>query len=579
MKRVFAISIGALLLIAASVLFMPAQPGGTNPHGNLRWDCQSCHTSTSWTELRRPLAFNHDQTGFPLVGAHDEVQCISCHQSLKFAEIGVACADCHTDAHRGQLGLDCQSCHTPRDWANQQSILELHASRGFPLLGPHAVADCQACHINEQRNEFTGAPVECSGCHLSNFTLTENPNHPRAGFDLDCMSCHEPVAATWKQTTYEHTQTFALRGAHLEANCNSCHESAFVGLPTECAGCHIDAYQASFDPPHAEFGFPTDCQRCHNESRWQDATFDHLEVSGFELQEAHALARCTSCHVNNQLTGLPRDCFGCHESDFNGVTDPNHVQGNFPHDCMVCHNQSVWRPATFDHNLTGFPLTGAHVSLDCNACHAGGFTGTPSDCFSCHESDFNGVTDPNHVQNNFSHNCMVCHTTEAWSPSSFDHNQTNFPLTGAHVPLDCNACHAGGFTGTPTDCYACHQNDYNNTNNPNHQAAGFPTDCQACHNTSAWNQTTWDHDGQYFPIYSGKHRGKWNTCADCHVDPNNYAVFECIFCHEHNQQDMDREHQGVSGYVYQSQACYNCHPRGDEGPVIRIVPRRLDRIR
>ncbi|RMG63668.1 MAG: hypothetical protein D6715_10875, partial [Calditrichaeota bacterium] len=146
----------------------------------------------------------------------------------------------------------------------------------------------------------------------------------------------------------------------------------------------------------------------------------------------------------------------------------------------------------------------------------------------------------------------------------FDHSQTQFPLTGAHVSLNCVACHASGYTNTPTDCYSCHQANYNSTTNPNHQAAGFPTDCQNCHNTSNWNQTTWDHDNQYFPIYSGKHKGKWSVCADCHVDGNNFAVFECIFCHEHRKSKMDQKHQGVSGYVYLSTACYSCHPDGND---------------
>ena len=29
---------------------------------------------------------------------------------------------------------------------------------------------------------------------------------------------------------------------------------------------------------------------------------------------------------------------------------------------------------------------------------------------------------------------------------------------------------------------------------------------------------------------------------------------------ERNRPDMDDEHEDVQGYVYQSQACYNCHP-------------------
>ncbi|NIT59562.1 MAG: hypothetical protein GWN00_26085, partial [Aliifodinibius sp.] len=308
--------------------------------------------------------------------------------------------------------------------------------------------------------------------------------------------------------------------------------------------------------------FSQDCIQCHSTEAWSPSTFDHAQTQ-FPLTGAHITLECSDCHSQG-FAGTPVACFSCHEDDFNSVTDPNHVQNNFSHDCLQCHTTNDWDEVIFDHSQTQFPLTGAHILLECITCHASGYTGTPTDCFSCHEDDFNSVSDPNHVQNNFSHDCLECHDTNAWSPATFDHSQTQFPLTGAHLTLECLDCHSDGYAGTPIDCYSCHQDDYNNTTDPNHLAAGFSTTCETCHNTSNWNQTTWDHDNMYFPIYSGRHQGEWTTCADCHVDPNNYTVFECIFCHEHNQQDMDEEHRGVSGYVYLSSACYNCHPNGEE---------------
>ncbi len=149
-----------------------------------------------------------------------------------------------------------------------------------------------------------------------------------------------------------------------------------------------------------------------------------------------------------------------------------------------------------------------------------------------------------------------------WEPASFDHNQTAFPLDGAHLNLDCQSCHAGGYVGTPTDCYACHADEYT-TADPDHASAGFPTTCETCHNTSDWDDANWDHD-DFFPIYSGAHRDEWSVCDDCHVAAGNPAVFECIFCHEHNQSETDSDHDEVSGYVYESHACLSCHPDGEE---------------
>ncbi len=50
------------------------------------------------------------------------------------------------------------------------------------------------------------------------------------------------------------------------------------------------------------------------------------------------------------------------------------------------------------------------------------------------------------------------------------------------------------------------------------------------------------------------------------MNPGNYRVFECIFCHEHsNKTRVDNDHDEVSGYSYQSSECYRCHRNGVAG--------------
>jgi hypothetical protein len=42
-------------------------------------------------------------------------------------------------------------------------------------------------------------------------------------------------------------------------------------------------------------------------------------------------------------------------------------------------------------------------------------------------------------------------------------------------------------------------------------------------------------------------------------------LFSCTDCHEHNDQaDLADEHDDVKGYVFQSKACFECHPKGSE---------------
>jgi len=633
MMKVIVYILSIILLIVFIQFSLSGKQG--NPHGNIKYDCIECHGSESWQYKKDGKIFDHGKTGFPLTGGHQNTDCRSCHENLVFHFIGTSCIDCHTDIHKNELGINCEDCHTPLNWENRQEILKEHGSTQFPLIGVHAVVECEACHTNQQRNEYKNTPVDCEYCHHNSFKETTNPNHQLANFQVECVDCHKSLPTTWNDTNWKHPLSFDLKGAHKNTDCIECHENTFQGTSSECITCHLIDYQSAIFPNHVQLGYPEDCSVCHTEERWQGAVFDHRQNTGYELREAHANLYCQDCHINGQITGLPTDCFGCHQNDYNSVQDPNHVTGQFPTDCLRCHNETVWNPAVFDHNNTqfplqgahtsidcidchtngyasiptdcwschetdfnnvtdpnhvtnnfdrnctvchtqvgwtpaffdhsntSFPLTGAHTTLDCIACHANGYANTPSDCWSCHESDFTGVSDPNHITNNFSHDCTLCHSTSAWSPASFDHSNTNFPLTGAHLTLDCIECHANGYAGTPTDCFSCHETNYNNTTNPNHLAAGFPIDCEPCHNTMVWTPSTWDHDSQYFPIYSGRHEQEWTTCDECHVDPNDFTIFECIFCHEHsNQTQVNNDHSEVTNYVYASWACYDCHPDG-----------------
>jgi hypothetical protein len=233
----------------------------------------------------------------------------------------------------------------------------------------------------------------------------------------------------------------------------------------------------------------------------------------------------------------------------------------------MCHNAVAWNQTTFNHQTTAFPLTGSHINVNCSNCHQSGFTGTTTICFDCHQNVYSGSTNPDHQALSLSTDCGTCHTTAPdWQPALFPNHNNFFQLLGAHTAIqnNCADCHNGNYNLTPNTCFGCHQDDYISTINPAHQSAGFSTECETCHSQSAWIPSTFDHDNQYFPIYSGRHNDEWDACSDCHTNPNNFSVFSCIDCHEHNQSDMDDEHDNVSGYVYQSSACFNCHPDGED---------------
>ena len=112
----------------------------------------------------------------------------------------------------------------------------------------------------------------------------------------------------------------------------------------------------------------------------------------------------------------------------------------------------------------------------------------------------------------------------------------------------------------PRNCFGCHADAYTATRSPDHVRAGFPTSCESCHfaNHTSWSQAVFRHA---FPIGSGRHAGF--ACSDCHVAAD-FRQFQCTGCHAHERSEMDDEHDDVGGYVYQSQACFACHPDGRE---------------
>jgi hypothetical protein len=258
------------------------------------------------------------------------------------------------------------------------------------------------------------------------------------------------------------------------------------------------------------------------------------------------------------FTGTSTDCAVCHAAEALATTSPNHSVQGWLDSCERCHVPTTWSGSGFVHAT--FPLSGAHVAADCEACHLGGvFAGTPNQCVDCHSTDYQAATDPVHSLPSFPNDCQTCHGTSGWQPATFSH--TTFPLTGAHIATDCAQCHTGGvYAGTPTDCASCHLADYQATTAPNHAASGFPTACDACHTTTAWTRSTFDHD--FFPITGGDHGGL--DCADCHLVPSNFSSFSCTHCHEHRKSEADDEHQDVQGYVWSSPACLQCHPDGKD---------------
>ncbi len=133
-----------------------------------------------------------------------------------------------------------------------------------------------------------------------------------------------------------------------------------------------------------------------------------------------ALAVLVACGSNGASVAAPdaeaqtatSACASCHLPEYESAA---HHVGERPTACAVCHSQDSWRPPRLDH--AWWPLTGAHATAKCFACHTGDppvFKGTARECIGCHRPEYEKA--PDHVLHGFPTTCAECHSTTAWKP-------------------------------------------------------------------------------------------------------------------------------------------------------------------
>lgn len=118
----------------------------------------------------------------------------------------------------------------------------------------------------------------------------------------------------------------------------------------------------------------------------------------------------------------------------------------------------IAQASDFDHQDTGFDLTGAHSRAACDSCHVENrFVGTPGQCVGCHSGTglVAATGQPSHHALT-TQNCARCHRAESWAAvTRVDHLE---------VIGSCTSCHDGvrargqfiGHIPTVADCGQCH---------------------------------------------------------------------------------------------------------------------------
>ncbi len=214
--------------------------------GRYGTECEDCHTTAGWKKHQ----FDHDKdTEFPLKGEHKEVKCSGCHQGdLYEEELDKDCIGCHVgdDVHKEEQGKLCNDCHNETGWAKK--IIFEHDMTAFPLLGLHAVAPCEECHLTQM---FNDTEIACDVCH-------EDEDVHKQNLGSECQQCHNPNG--WSIWQFDHnTETdYVLDGKHEGLGCLACHTEPTddVQLSTACVDCHKQ------DDVH-DGKLSYYCDRCH----------------------------------------------------------------------------------------------------------------------------------------------------------------------------------------------------------------------------------------------------------------------------------------------------------------------------
>ncbi len=282
---------------------------------------QSQHSGSKVTLVEKTNAeiggYDHFSTGFELTGAHENIECESCHVNGVFEGIPTKCVYCHRqDGYVAAIGKpldhinstdDCESCHTTISISTVTSVDHLAVN-----------GTCFSCHNGTTASGKTPTHITssntCDDCHLTTGWLPAVFDH--GSVTGTCSSCHNGFTATGKTVT--HVQT--------SAECDSCH-ATIAWIPAifdhsvitgSCSSCHNGTTATGKAASH--FVTSLQCDDCHNTNSWTNILFNHS--SGNYPGDHNLGVTCLNCHTGNSQAATwtygayKPDCAGCHAGDF-----------------------------------------------------------------------------------------------------------------------------------------------------------------------------------------------------------------------------------------------------------------------
>ncbi len=589
-------------------------PGKPSNHIPTRANCETCHTSSSWSSNARP---DHSTftTATDCVGCHNggpasgkpsghipvSANCVSCHAvtswkptNFNHTQVNTSgqCATCHTGNNppadgkhnkhiptsgiSGIASASCDSCHKGgfSAWSNGK----FHANNAVS-------GQCATCHLNGANFDIVGKPNNsthasvtgnCEKCHATgNSWAVSKVDHSQFNASTTCSSCHNGTGATGKPTTHVPTSV----------NCLSCHTTSAwkpskwnhtQDTSTTCSTCHSNPYATS--KPSNHIPVSSGCNSCHGTTSWKPSSFNHTQVS--------TTGQCATCHSgsNPPADSKPANhipttatvgvnnasCDTCHKGSLTSwATGKFHNNVTVVGQCAACH-------LTAQFGLTAKPNNNTHsgVTGNCEQCHkTSGWAGATVDhskftsatqCASCHNGTTATGKDNSHIP--VTGNCTKCHSTSGWKPTSWNHTQESV--------TQCATCHNGVYSTTKPGnhipvtavCSTCHTTTSFKPSSFNHTQVSTAGQCATCH--TGMNPPAGGKALSHIPTTAtvGVANASCDTCHKGGFTGWNNALFhnnvsvvgQCASCHMTNQYGLTSKpsnstHSGVTGN------CEQCH--------------------
>lgn len=318
-----------------------------------------------------------------------------------------------------------------------------HATTGFPLLGGHATAACETCHVG---GVFKGTPRACDGCHALGKHIVATPKSAsHIVTDAPCESCH--------------FNTYTFIGAKFN------HGTA---VPGQCVTCHNGRITAGRPANHSVgFMLTNSCDSCHRTYSFFPASWNHtgVAIGGRTCNQA-------GCHSSG----------GNNPNRYTAATATSPVSHTYPdtstQSCDVCHiSFVVW--STTMHEPTALPCSNCHLNgalAQGQPANHSGFSGWPTPCDQCHTSTVSwlgalGAMPANHIPILSSATCSNCHPAGLTQGNGILHNYIVVsPCTTCHLSTASylsaviqkkSTSHTNG-----KDCTGCHSMRFSSWNSP-----------------------------------------------------------------------------------------------------------------